>query len=359
MEINQVLVSASPGDAVTNHSLALREVLRKVGPSEIFAKNIDPRLDDDVLRLDRYADRPRSRPATDVVIYHASIGEPSVARFLLDRPERLVLMYHNITPAEHMLPFDPAFAGLLAAGREELVELRSKTVLALTPSQHNAEELHALGFPRVGITPLIIDIPALAAVEPDESTMHHCREAIDGPIVLYVGQLLPHKRPDLLLAAYHVLVTYLVPEAHLVMVGPQRLTRYRDSLQTYLQEMNLNKAWLTGPVADEQLVAFYRSASVFVTASEHEGFCVPPLEAMAFDVPVVARRYAAIPETVGRAGLLLPAGSGPTLLAEALAEVMADGELRRSLVAAGRRRVGDFDPEVSRATFLSELSVAL
>ena len=78
-----------------------------------------------------------------------------------------------------------------------------------------------------------------------------------------------------------------------------------------------------------------------MTVSEHEGFCVPLLEAMAFDVPVIARACAAIPETVGDGGLLLPAWAGPELIAEALVEVIENESLRSDLVARGRRRLGE------------------
>ena len=129
---------------------------------------------------------------------------------------------------------------------------------------------------------------------------------LDGPLVLFVGQLLPHKRPDLLLQAYHVLTTYLMPDAHLVLLGPARLERYHRGLQTLAAELNLHRAQITGWLTREQLAAYYRRADVFATMSEHEGVCVPLLEAMSFDVPVVARAYGAIPETMGDAGLLLP-----------------------------------------------------
>jgi len=180
-------------------------------------------------------------------------------------------------------------------------------------------------------------------------------ESLDGPLVLFVGQLLPHKRPDLLLHAYHILTTYLMPEAHLVLLGPARLERYQRALQTLATELNLHRARIPGWVTREQLAAYYRRAAVFVTMSEHEGVCVPLLEAMSFGVPVVARAYGAIPETMGDAGLLLPAGDDPFLVAEAIAEVLRSDGLRTELVRRGRERLGCFDVEIARATFLRHL----
>ncbi len=182
--------------------------------------------------------------------------------------------------------------------------------LALAVSAYNARELEALGYRDVRISPLPVDVAALCALKPDAATVQALGE-LDGPLVLYVGQLLPHKRPDLLLQAYHVLTTYLRPDAHLALLGPARLEAYHKALQTFSSELNLNQAKMTGWLTPEQLAAYYAKADLFVTMSEHEGFCVPLLEAMAFDVPVVARAFGAIPDTMGDAGLLLPPGEDP------------------------------------------------
>jgi glycosyltransferase involved in cell wall biosynthesis len=174
-------------------------------------------------------------------------------------------------------------------------------------------------------------------------------------MILFVGQLLPHKRPDFLLQAFHVLSTYMVPEAHLALVGPARLAPYRRALESLVGELNLD-AHITGWVNEPELAAFYRAATCFVSASEHEGVCVPLLEAMAFDVPVMARAFAAIPETMDDAGLLLPSDDGPLTLAEGMFRIVSDPGLRRELVGRGRARLEAFDPKAAKATFLTHLA---
>ena len=129
-------------------------------------------------------------------------------------------------------------------------------------------------------------------------------------MLLFVGQLLPHKRPDLLVEAMHVATTYLGLEATLLLVGQNRFARYADAISAQIRELNIRQVHVVGSVGDAQLAAMFRKATAFVTVSEHEGFCVPLLEAMAFDVPVIARACAAIPETVGDGGLLLPPWAG-------------------------------------------------
>jgi glycosyltransferase involved in cell wall biosynthesis len=355
MGIHQVVVAASPGDAVTDAAFAFQELLGKIGPSELFARYIDPRLEGRVFPLSVYDNCAHS---DDVLVYLLTIGEPEVARFQLERQERLALVYHNITPPDYFAALDPAFAGLLAGGREELAMLRDRTVLAMAVSAYNARELEALGFSDVRVSPLPVDVAALAAVDSDPKTEAELA-GLEGPLVLFVGQLLPHKRPDLLIQAYHVLNTYLRPDANLAMLGRSRSDGYLQALRTFALELNLHRARIPGWLTLEELAAYYRRADLFVTMSEHEGVCVPLLEAMSFDVPVVARAYGAIPETMGRAGLLLPAGDDPFLVAEAMAEVLGSDRLRAELMARGRERLGHFSVEVARSTFLANLATVV
>lgn len=355
MEIHQVLVSASPRDAITNSAFELQTLFERAGPSDIFARHIHPELAGKVHPLRSYSRRRNTNTAVDLLVFHASIGEPEVLAFIMQRPEQLVLVYHNISPAESFRHFDPAFAGLLDAGRSELVPLAKRAALALAPSEFNAEELRQIGFRDVRVSPLIVDVAHMNGIEPHEQTAHHLTHNIEGPVALFVGQALPHKRIDLLIAAYHSLVTYLIPEAHLIMVGANRLPRYGAALQHFIQELNLPRAWLAGAVSGEELVAFYRRADLFVTASEHEGFCVPLLESMSFGTPIVARACGAIPETLAGAGLLLPADDDPVLMAEGMAEVMTNPALSGALVRRGVERLAQFDPEQARAIFLSNI----
>lgn len=353
------MATATPEDATTSSCLELRELLRRAGPSDLFARNIHAELADDVFSLAEYQRRSPRGSRDDVILLHLSIGEPDLFSFILDRPERVILVYRNISPAQSYLKFDAVFASLLEDGRQELAVLRDRVILALADSEYNARELVLAGYPDVRVSRLIFDPRARQTLVPDEAASHRLA-GLGGPTLLFVGQLLPHKRPDLLMKAFHVLTTYLVPDARLLMVGHSRqVPSYRKALERFREELNLTWAFIEGSVSDPELVAYYRRADVFVTASEHEGFCVPLLEAMAFEVPILARACAAIPETLGDAGVLLPPDDDPVLMAEALAELIENGALRRELVVCGRTRLDAFDPDVARATILEHvLSVA-
>lgn len=360
MQINQVVVSAAPGDAVTNSALEFRRLLRQVGPSEVFAQHVDPGLAGDVLELPWFhrLDRGRRRPTDDLIIFHGSIGAPEVFSFLMGRPERIVLMYHNVSPASAYQAYDPAFAGLLDSGRRDIARLAGKAVMAMAPSAFNAIELVTMGYRDVRIVPLVVDVARLRSLPPAADVLQWL-DPIEGPVLLYIGQLLPHKQPERLLQAFHVLSTYLRPDAHLVLAGANRSPAYKQRFETYARQLNLPNLHVLGPVSDEAMATLYRRADVLVTASSHEGFWVSPVEAMSFGVPVVARACGAIPETVGDAGLLVPADAGALLFAEAVDEVLGNDLLLNRLVDAGHRRVRDFDPDAARASFLrAVMSVA-
>ncbi|HET6810452.1 MAG TPA: glycosyltransferase [Acidimicrobiales bacterium] len=355
--IDQLVVSAVPGDAITTAALELQPLLAQMGPSGLYARYIHP-------DMEHRFEFPEARAALDptgrdrdVIVYHASIGEPTLRDVLLRGPERLVVNYHNVSPAEVFRPFDAEFAGRLEAGREEVAVLAGRAVLALANSAYSAAELTAVGYKRVRVAPLLPDWQRLLSASVPTEVQHRVDTFAEGPVVLFVGQLLPHKRPDFLVQTAHVLTTYLRGDARLVLVGAARLPRYEQTVRTTVAELNLDRyVELTGAVTDAELAAWYRRADVFFSASEHEGLGIPLIEAMAFDVPVVARDRAAVPETVGDAALLLP-GSGSCLLAaEAINRVLADRTLRTGMIERGRARLADFDPARSRATFRDQLT---
>ena len=354
MAFHQVIVSAAPADAATNSALEIRDLLRRAGPSEVFAANIHQALAHQVRPLDDLVQAQGPAQARDTLIFHGSIGSPEVFDLLEKLKNPLVLMYHNVSPAHAFQGYSEHFSQLLRDGRRRIAQLRSRFELALAPSAFNAEELRAMGYDDVRVSPLIIDVHRLRSITPDPALLAQL-EAMEGPFLLYVGQFLPHKRPDFLLQAFHILSTYLVPGAHLALIGASRVLSYRHQLDELIRGLNLPRLHMVGAVPDEILAAYFHRADTFVTASEHEGFCVPLVEAMAFDVPVVARAFAAIPETVDDAALCIGRQDGPSVFAEAVSELASAPGIREELVERGRRRVRVFDPDLARKTLLRHL----
>lgn len=340
MEIHQVLVRALPANAVTKDALALRPLLRRFGPSEVFSfHRPDPGVPD-VAPLGAYERRPAPPSGETVLVLHSWFDHAGVVRFLEGRPERVLLRYHGGAQPEQFERFDPRFARTLRAAREEIRGLRHRVDGVLTASRHNADELRGLGFERVAVVPPVEDMTALTAEPPGDGS---ALPATDGPVVTFVGRLAPNKAHELLIQAFHVLKTYLCPTAHLVLAGERRFHAvYRLALERYVAELALPDVHFTGGLTNAALADLYRRSDVFLCMSRYEGFCVPLVEAMAFGVPVVAWGVTAVGETVGDAGVVLDEPR-PALAAEAVARVLADAALRARLRARADARLREFD----------------
>ncbi len=355
MRISQLLVGAGPGDAVTGAALRLRDALRRIASSSIYAVHIHPALRSDVVDLHRF---PLDGSPEDVVIVHVSIGEPGFVDFVANCPERVVLCYHNITPARFFEPTEPAFAARVRAGRWELRTLAAVADGAIADSRFNASELEAIGMSGVEVAAPPLDLDRLLGTEPDAATVAEL-EGCSGPVVLWVGQVLPHKRPDLAVDALHLLNVNHQPDARLYLAGRYTSPVWSSALVRHVESLKLPNARVLGSVSDSQLAALYRGADALLITSEHEGFCVPVVEAFAFGLPVVARAYGAIGETAAGAAMVLPQEAGAPELCEALARVLTDDAVRADLVSRGHERAAELTSETTLVGFLRSLSRVL
>ena len=328
-------------------ALEIRSELRGLGPSEIFARFIDPAMVDRVRPLH---DLPSGRPS-DVIVYHASYGDPEVTRALLRRPERLVLVYHNVTPSEHFVHHDPAFAAGLEWGRHELSLLRDRTAIATADSRFNADELTDLGFRDVHVVAAGLRPRRLASVTPSSETVATLREEVGVPYVLNVSQLLPHKCQHVLIQALHLVQSVHGEEIGLVLVGPPRSSSYGRGLVELARRLKVRHLWFANRQTDAALSTIYRSARVFASASVHEGLGIPPLEAMSFGVPTIVRDAGATAETVAGGALVLPNSAGPLMFAEAILAAHQDEALRSSMICSGIERIAELT-DTDRATGL-------
>lgn len=332
--VHQVVIGASPGDAITSMAIEMRSALRARWESEIFAYHLSADLEPDIRPLRRL---PPSGPR-DVLIYHASYGEPEVTHALLGRRGRIVLAYHNITPSRFFLGHG-ATAAALEWGRHELRMLLPRVSVAIADSEFNAEDLRQLGYDDVHVHPAGLRSDRLVDTATDTRLELDLAKRFPSGFALAVSQLLPHKRMDTLVGAAHLWQWVLRNELGLVIVGGAPSMPYRRALEEFVRRLRLPNVWIAGKVSDSRLATLYRSASMYLSASEHEGLAVPPLEAMTFGVPVIARSAGALPETIGDGGIILPADAGPVLFAEAAHELTVNEPLRHHLVSSGSRRV--------------------
>ncbi len=333
--VHQLLAALSYGDAIGNEALAIQRQLRAAGyESDIFAEMVHPRVAHLARPLSDYA--RVSSPET-VCLFHFSIGS-AAGRLIHAAPDRLAIIYHNITPASHFLGFHPHLAGLCHHGRRELAAFAARTELALGDSEFNRQELAAAGFAHTAVLPIVLDLSLYE--RPPAPVVRRLYD--DGRTnVLFVGRVIPNKKIDDLVRTFAVFQKWVQPHSRLLLVGDHRgFERYFDRLQEMVRELRVDEVVFTGQVDDEELYAYYRLADVFLCLSEHEGFCVPLQEAMHFGLPVVAYDAGAVRETLHGGGLLLQ-DKDPELLAEILERVTRGSELRRAVLASQARAIAE------------------
>ena len=351
MIIHQWVPAAHRGDAIGDSARTVRGMLREMGhESDLFALTMDDDLRNDV--------RPFTDPAAtraDVTIFHFALPSPMTAAFAALHGAK-VLQYHNITPAHFFADYDPGLFRLAALGRRELATLAGHVDLALGDSDFNRQELVAAGFERTGVLPIAVDTARITDA-PRRPALD--RILGDGLInILFVGRIVPNKRIEDYIRLAEVYKRNVDSYYRFIFVGrhdgvPRYYAQIRALVDVY--QMLPDRFWFTGPVPDEDLAAFYRWADAYVSLSEHEGFCVPLVEAMAADVPIVAYAAGAVPETLGGAGLLFEP-KDLEIAAELLGTVVYDHQVRKGVLDGQRGRLRAFAPAAIEARLRDSLS---
>jgi glycosyltransferase involved in cell wall biosynthesis len=259
-------------------------------------------------------------------------------------PGARVLCYHNVTPAHFFADYDPGIARLTALGRRELASLVGRVDLAVGVSEYNRLELEDLGFDPTGVLPLLVDTARLTTAPPVPALETLLQDGLVN--ILFVGRIAPNKKIEDHIRLAEQYKRYVDVYYRFIFVGKtDAVPRYYDTVRALITEYRMlsDRFWFPGPASDAELGAYYRNAHAYVSLSEHEGFCVPLVEAMATDVPVLAYGAAAVPETLGGAGVTF-APKDLEYAAELLGMLVYDAPIRRKVVAGQRARLADFDP---------------
>src|SRR6187397_1001975 len=297
--VHQVLATLGYGDAIGHEVMGIQRVLRDAGyESEIFVETADRRLEH--LTLD-YRDMVGRIGAEDVLIHHFSIGSRA-SRTAYALPGRMALVYHNITPPEYFLGVHKDLVKLCFRGRRELTAYISRCELALGDSEYNRQELESLGFARTGVLPVVPDFTHLD-LEPNTMTSDPFDDGWTN--IMFVGRVIPNKKFEDLIRAFHVYRTRHNPRSRLLLVGSYGgFEKYLTMLHGLVARLGTPDVHFLGHVSNEELTALYDVADLFLCASEHEGFCVPIVEAFYKRVPVIALAATAVPATMDGGGVL-------------------------------------------------------
>jgi glycosyltransferase involved in cell wall biosynthesis len=326
MKVHQVLATLGYGDAIGHEVLGIQRVLQSAGyQSEIFVETADHRLEE--LTRD-YRELVDFSHPDHLLLHHFSIGSKA-SRTAFALPDRMALIYHNITPPEYFAGVHRTLARQCFRGRRELQAYVTRSDLALGDSEFNRRDLEALGFPRTAVLPVV---PGFAHLDlpPDR---HVAATFDDGwTNVLFVGRVIANKKIEDLIRIFQAYQQVFNPRSRLLIVGSYSgFERYLAALHHMATSLDVSDVHFVGHVSDAELAAFYEIADVFLCASEHEGFCVPLVEAFYTEVPVLAYAATAVPATMDGAGVLFE-DKDPAAVATLIDAVVSNAALGDAIV---------------------------
>jgi glycosyltransferase involved in cell wall biosynthesis len=327
IRVHQVLATLGYGDAIGHEVLGIQRVLSGAGyESEIFVETADHRLEP--LTRD-YRELIDASHPDNLLLHHFSLGSKA-SRTAFALPDRMALIYHNITPPQYFLGVHRTLVRQCFRGRRELRAYVGRSDLALGDSEFNRCDLEALGFERTGVLPVVPDFSHLD-LAPNRLVADEFDD--DWTNILFVGRVIPNKRIDDVIRFFHAYHTVFNPRSRLLIVGAHSdFERYLATLNQLVAALDLTQVHFAGHVSDEELVAYYEIADLFLCASEHEGFCVPLVEAFYKQVPVLAYAATAVPSTMDGAGVLFE-NKDPEHVAALMDAVVSECGLQDAIVA--------------------------
>ena len=341
IRIHQVLATLGYGDAIGHEVLGIQRVLRAAGyESEIFVETADHRLEPQTRDYRELVDFSRR---DNLLLHHFSLGSKA-SRTAYALPDRMALIYHNITPPEYFVGVHRTLARQTFRGRRELQAYADRCDLAMGDSEFNRQDLEALGFPRTAVLPVV---PGFSHLDREPNWLVASDFDDEWTNIVFVGRVIANKKIEDLICWFHAYHTIFNPRSRLLLVGAQGgFERYLESLHQLTGRLGASHVHFAGHVSDEELVAFYEIADLFLCASEHEGFCVPIVEAFYKQVPVLAYAATAVPSTMDGAGVLFE-DRNPLHVAMLMDEIISNADLQDRIVdgqlaAVDRLRSKDF-----------------
>lgn len=354
MKIIQILPTLSYGDAVGNDTIALKKVLSDMGyQTQIYAENIGPSLPGgtalEIKRLPKIEQ-------DDVIIYHLSVG--TQLNYELEKYNcRKIIVYHNITPPEFFRGYDNFSERLCSSGLEGVRFLADKADYCLADSEFNKYNLKDFGYKvPIDVLPIVIPFEDYRKT-PSQDIVDRYRDGRHN--IVFTGRIAPNKCHQDIIAAFACYKKYFDSEARLFLVGSYRETdTYYKKLKKYVELLEVENVVFTGHIKFEEILAYYHIADVFLCMSEHEGFCVPLVEAMFFGVPIIAYNCTAVPLTLSDGGILVDK-KDPVETAALINRIIVDSSLRDMMKENQQRRLADFQYEKVAEKFRNYLQLFL
>jgi glycosyltransferase involved in cell wall biosynthesis len=343
MKIVQLLPTLAYGDAVGNDTVALSKLITKIGyETMIYAENIDPKVDHSIIQ--HYSTMPHL-DIEDILIYHFSTGSEVMEKLLRNQICKKIMIYHNITPAHFFEPYNTFLAKLVQAGRDDLKKLKDLFEFCIADSHFNKEDLRLAGYTcPIAVVPILIPFSDYDKTPNEELINQYKNDGYTN--ILFVGRIVPNKKQENIIKAFAYYRRTINDKARLFIVGNyEGMETYYNRLRRYVDALGINAkdVIFTGHTPFADILAYYRIADVFVCMSEHEGFCVPLVEAMKFDIPIIANSAGAIPETLNGSGILIDKKhKNSVIIANLMDKIMSDKHFKQEVLKLQRERLQAF-----------------
>lgn len=357
MRIIQLLPVLGYGDAVGNDALAIRELITRMGyETEIcYTDHLDSRLPADAAKPFDSIPKPEQ---DDILLYHMCTGDPINFR-LPEYGGKKVMIYHNITPPAFFHDFNPEVEIIQQYAYEGIRYLSDQIDYCIADSEYNRQDLIRMGYRcPIDVCPIIIPYTDYEK-EPDHSVIRKMQA--DGfRNLLFVGRIAPNKKQEDVIRCFARYHSRYEPKSRLILIGSSGgMENYLDALKKYIRELKLeNRVMFPGHIGFSGILAYYRTADAFICMSEHEGFCVPLIEAMHFGVPIIAYNSTAVPDTLGEGGLLLD-NKDPGIAASAVNRLLTDPMLKTWIRKRQKETLERFSPEKTGDQMISCIQRAI
>ncbi len=348
MRIDQLVPAFHRGDAIGDTAFHLKQFFLSQGfRSEIYCLTRDSVLEEESRLFSVF---PEPDPE-DITILHFALPSP-LTQALMKVHSRRVMIYHNITPHAYFEGFSTEMVRISRSGREELKSLSTHIELSLADSEFNRQELVSLGFKKTEVFPLFIDYKKYEKPASEFIFRFFDDDRLN---ILFVGRIVPNKRIDALIKVLFYCKKYISPLVRLIVVGKTNsLPKYYESLIRLSDEFYLKpeEICFTGHIPDEEMFALYKASDVFLSLSEHEGFGLPFVESMIFDLPIIAFDSTAVPYTLGDSGILIRDNDCVDKIGELVHLVAHDEGLRKTIIMSQRLQLQKYKSTDLRAFLL-------
>ena len=339
MKIVQVLPNISYGDAVSNDALNIDKALSEKGYStNIYSIGIDNRLKEKVKEYKNIEEE--NLEESDIVIYHKAIGT-RITYELQKLKCQKVMRYHNITPSKYFKNYNKIAYNSVKYGRKGLEYAQKYIDHSIADSTYNKNELLELGYKNVEVIPVLISFEDYKK-EPDSKILHKYKD--NKVNILFVGRIAPNKMQEDVIKSFYYYNKYINKESRLILVGNDNgFENYSNLLRNLIKELELeNDVIFSGHIKFEEMLAFYQIADIFLCMSEHEGFCVPLIESMYFEVPILAYNSSAIKETLGGSGILINK-KNYLMIAELINQIIENNDLKNQIINNQKKQLKKYE----------------